>query len=280
MLRHLLFQPSQSFWTAVTFLSATLTPLLTASPLGAQTVPTSSTSLIANPTPPLCSDLGSTPCPPPPVSPVTAAKPHTETSFSLGSFAQLTPTRLQNNTYDNLLLSTQTQGIAPTPGVLGTFRQQFRPWLGYSVKVGYTRVDERYNLPLSAQSLPRDLHFRSSFYEFSFSYVAAKHLTPHLSLFGDLGAGMIMVVPRSYSFIGDNQPFSNYAINYRPQGVTGFGLDYRLSDHFDFRAEYRGLLYKNPDFGGLQKSTTWTSEPTLSLVYRFGRNHTSPSAKP
>lgn len=32
----------------------------------------------------------------------------------------------------------------PTIGVLGTFRQQFRPWFGYSLNLGYTQAAERY----------------------------------------------------------------------------------------------------------------------------------------
>jgi len=44
--------------------------------------------------------------------------------------------------------------------------------------------------------------------------------------------------------------------------------DLHLSRRFDLRAEYRGLLYKNPDFqtGGdpYSKQLTLTNEPTLS----------------
>ena len=63
-----------------------------------------------------------------------------QTSISLGTFAQLTPTRIEGNATD--LFS--TNGISPTIGVLGTFRQQFRPWFGYSLNLGYTQAAERY----------------------------------------------------------------------------------------------------------------------------------------
>ncbi len=268
MLRHLSFQSSGSIRTAATL-------LLFASAPGFQAQTTSSSLAEASAADGNCSDLRSTPCPPTPPPPGTPVHHGVETSISLGAFAQITPTRLQNNKYDGLLLSTQTQGIAPTAGVLGTFRQQFRPWLGYSVNMGYTRVDERYLLP-SYPAYNSDLHVPSNLYELSFSYVATERLTPRLTGFADLGAGFLTALPTHRSVTPSGElPRS---ANFRPESVTGFGLDFQLANNLDFRAEYRGLLYKNPDFGGLQKSTTWTSEPTLSLVYRFGGPH--PVAKP
>ena len=140
--------------------------------------------------------------------------------------------------------------------------------------MGYTRVDERYTYSPSTPA-GSDLHIPNNLYEISFSYFAEKHLTPRLTGFADLGAGAIIALPidRSGNPVPPEFAYIHPPVNYRPEGVTGFGLDLRLAQHLDFRAEYRGLLYKNPDFGNLQKSTTWTSEPTLSLVYRFGKNN-------
>jgi opacity protein-like surface antigen len=58
--------------------------------------------------------------------------------------------------------------------------------------------------------------------------------------------------------------------------VFGAGVNYRLTDHLGVRAEYRGLSYKNPDFKdpGLAKLFTVTSEPVVSIVYRFGKSRT------
>lgn len=286
MLHHPLFQPSQSFWTAATFLPVTLT-LFATNPgrLHAQSSPATSSSLAsAAPTSTNCSDLLNTPCAPPPTLPGTPVRPHVETSISLGAFAQLTPTRIQTS-LSGFQTFTQTQGIAPTAGVLGTVRQQFRPWLGYSVNMGYTRVDERYTLPTAFPG-GNDLHIPSNLYELSLSYVAEKHLTPQLTGFASIGGGAIIALPinRSPTPVSSSLAYIYPPVNFRPEGTTGFGLDLRLAQHLAFRAEYRGLLYKNPDFGGLQKSTTWTSEPTLSLVYRFGHSRpgvpSTPSTHP
>jgi hypothetical protein len=57
----------------------------------------------------------------------------------------------------------------------------------------------------------------------------------------------------------------------RPLGVAAVGFDFRLSQKLALRAEYRGLLYKFPDnHGSYGRAVTETSQPTLSLVYRFG----------
>lgn len=199
-----------------------------------------------------------------------AAKPKemVQTSISIGVFPQLTPTRIQGGA--NFL---QTQGIAPTPGVLGTVRQQFRPWLGYSVNMGFTRVNERYTNTTGVDgSELNDSGVHSNFYELSLSYVAQKRLSPRLTGFTDLGAGTVTILPIKTSTYGPNYFANSLSVNFRPEGVIGVGVDLRLAQPLALRVEYRGLLYKDPDFGrNLQRSTTVTSEPTLSLVYRFGR---------
>jgi hypothetical protein len=276
-------QLRQSLWTLAT-VAATLVSPFPRPNLHAQTIPASSSSL-ANTTSamPGCSDLCDTPCAPPPVAPAPPPQHHTETSISLGAFAQITPTRLQTNYINSVDIGAQTQGIAPTAGVLGTFRQQFHPWLGYSLNLGYTRADERYTFPVTYPvTALHELHIPSNLYEVSLSYVAQKHLTPRLTGFAEIGAGAVIVLPvnGASTAVPTGSATFDPDVNYRPEGTTGFGLDLRLSQHLDFRAEYRGLLYKNPDFSYLQKSTTWTSEPTLSLVYRFGHKPATSTKQP
>lgn len=54
--------------------------------------------------------------------------------------------------------------------------------------------------------------------------------------------------------------------------LYGGGADYAVTRHFSLRAEYRGYVYKNPDFGlaGLNTdSWTHTAQPSAGLVYHF-----------
>jgi len=50
------------------------------------------------------------------------------------------------------------------------------------------------------------------------------------------------------------------------------GADYRLTNHFSIRAEYRGLVYKAPSFNLANLNTdSWThvAQPSAGIVFRF-----------
>jgi opacity protein-like surface antigen len=54
--------------------------------------------------------------------------------------------------------------------------------------------------------------------------------------------------------------------------VYGGGADYGITRHLSLRAEYRGFVYKVPDFGLSNLSTdgwTHTALPSAGLVVRF-----------
>jgi opacity protein-like surface antigen len=54
--------------------------------------------------------------------------------------------------------------------------------------------------------------------------------------------------------------------------LYGAGADYLLSRHFSLRAEYRGFVYKNPDFGLTALNTdswTHTAQPSAGIVFHF-----------
>ncbi len=54
--------------------------------------------------------------------------------------------------------------------------------------------------------------------------------------------------------------------------LYGAGADYALTRRFSIRAEYRGFVYKNPDFGLAALHTdswTHTAQPSAGIVFRF-----------
>ena len=54
--------------------------------------------------------------------------------------------------------------------------------------------------------------------------------------------------------------------------LYGAGADYVLTRHFSLRAEYRGFVYKSPDFGLAALHTdrwTHTAQPSAGIVFRF-----------
>jgi hypothetical protein len=195
---------------------------------------------------------------------------HPETSISLGAFPQLTATRVVSAPY-----AFSTASMSPSAGVLGTIRQSFSPWLGYSLNMGYTRASERgtYNAGFESMGTPSNLIIPANMYELSLSYLAERHVTPRLAAFADVGAGMLTFLPEHR---GDNAidwvPYRALvpSVCFRPLGVGGIGIDYRLTHRLALRAEYRGQIYKFADYGNaLPRYLTVTSEPTFSVVYTF-----------
>jgi hypothetical protein len=220
-------------------------PAQTTSPTEPITSPQASSSLATEP----ASAPAAAPAPAP-------HSPHVETSVSLGVAPQLTASRVSTG-----------QSLDPSPAVLATFRQSFRPWLGYSVNLGYTRTTEHNDTAYAAHyDIP------ASMYELSLSYLTQRHITRRLTAFADLGAGMVSFLPTGSASL--SSPNGVYRlplpVTFRPLGVAGFGFDYRYTPHLALRAEYRGLLYKYADYGvGLNRAITVSSQPTLSLVYNF-----------
>jgi opacity protein-like surface antigen len=218
-----------------------------------------------------------TPCKPRTSSTTTPAKPcrpkhHTDTSLSLGAFSELTIDRFQEFRTGVVIQST-----APSSGTLGTFRQTFSPWLGYSVNLGYARVAEHYLDSNGNYGRPSELTAGTNMYETSLTYIAHARVDKRFSLFGDVGPGLLTFLPYSATNNPAIEPPDGFlardlSVQVRPTAVFGSGIDVLLSRHFTLRAEYRGLVYNNPDFrtgDTLSKRITLTSEPTFSLVYHF-----------
>jgi hypothetical protein len=195
----------------------------------------------------------------------THADTHVETTISLGAAAQLTATRVQIDQFNSF----NTQALDPSAAVLGTIRQSFKPWLGYTANFGFTRTTEVNTGPTIAEDASHYLAIPSNVYETSVAWHLQNHITPRLTGFVDAGAGALTFLPHHVYPTG----FAP-AVTFRPLGLASIGIDYRLTPHLALRAEYRGLIYKYPDFGGyVPRSVTLTSQPTISLVYQFDRKH-------
>jgi opacity protein-like surface antigen len=200
------------------------------------------------------------------------------TDFSVGVFGQLTPTRVPivvtpftTSTASGQNVFQKTQGTSPSAGVLATFHQQFKPWLGYNVNAGYSRFTENYSMgtsftstapPYSLGSLSQT-SIGTNMFELSAAYVVEGPRTKRFSTFVQTGGALLPFLPTANPSKG--------AVQFRPALLFGTGLNYKLSEHVGVRAEYRGLFYKNPDFKTtVNKLFTVTNEPTVSLFYTFG----------
>jgi hypothetical protein len=197
--------------------------------------------------------------------------------FSVGIYAQLLATRTIDVTQTSgstSIFQEQTQGTSPSAGVLGTFHQQFRGWIGYNVNFGYTQTDEEHSVgSISTVNGVASLSYaksadRMNVYEFSVGYVVKAPTSSHrLQTFAEGGPGGLVYQP-----IGpQSQP--GYT-NRKFAGMFGVGADLRMTEHLGLRIEYRGLLTKTPDseFTGVGTESVFTviSEPAISLKYTFG----------
>lgn|GEM_PF-2563784 len=207
---------------------------------------------------------------------VPGAKKHkVETTVSLGGSPQLTATRIENVPSGGFI----TQSLHPSPNIVTTFRQSFRPWLGYSVNVGYTRAALHDTNDAGSELVGTYTNFYvpNNVWELSLSHVAQMHLTHRLTAFTDEGAGFLAFQPAkrgsTYTIPSGINCCTVVGTNFRPLIVFGTGVDYHFDPQWALRAEYRGLLYKFADYGqNLPKLITITSEPTVSLTYTFGKH--------
>lgn len=201
---------------------------------------------------------------------------------SISIFGQLTQARTPTTSqqYSNGLFITQkSQSASPSAGVVGTFHQQFTRWLGYNVNVGYTRFTENYSyvnayIPSASPSTASSSSFTrgsigTNVVETTIAMVAQGPRTRHFTTFAQFGGGGLFFVPFTQS--------DKYNSQVRPAMVFGVGMNYRLTDHFGVRAEYRGLFYKSPDFAAdlypapVTRLFTVTNQPDIGLTYTFGR---------
>lgn len=204
-----------------------------------------------------------------------AARHKVETTVSLGGSPQLTATRIENVETGGFI----TQSLHPSPNIVTTFRQSFRPWLGYSVNIGYTRASEHNTNDAGAQldGTRSNFYVPNNVWELSLSHVAQMHLTHRLTAFTDEGAGFLAFQPAKRGSTATIPTFGGcctvVGTNFRPLIVFGTGVDYHFNPQWALRAEYRGLLYKFADYGqNLPKLITITNEPTVSLTYTFGKH--------
>lgn len=172
-----------------------------------------------------------------------------------------------------------TQTATKSGAYLITARHRFTA--RSSVELNYARTAN------SQEYLSSPLNFRiqGTVGEISGAYVFSLFQTPKLQPFLLAGAGVLIFYP-SYSSntINGVQTYLPAVRQSKPAFLYGGGVDYAvfsslplvrgfpLSNHLALRLQYRGLVYKAPDFG-IQNLFTGEhghmAEPSLGLVVKF-----------
>jgi opacity protein-like surface antigen len=176
-------------------------------------------------------------------------------------------------------VSEKSQSLSPSPAALFTFHQAIRPYLGYNVNYSYTKVKQSFAEGSGTINYSNGTTTPTSFAAYSFNarmneltvaYAFSGPRYERFRTFAQFGGGGLFFEPISGPFTKEQT---------RPAMVFGVGVERDLNTHISFRAEYRGLFYKGPDYknpsGPLylyavpQRLFTVTNAPTISLVYRF-----------
>jgi len=156
-----------------------------------------------------------------------------------------------------------TQHSTDAGGLLVSYRNHFNRVLGADLSYGYTRNTQQNFTPAGAFNVQSNVHQTTAALLLN-SPGRVLGLRP----FALAGAGALTFDPTNN--------FGGIALGNDRQAkaafVYGGGADYEINDHFAFRLEYRGLVYKRPDFGlNLLNSdaTAHTAQPSAGFVIRF-----------
>jgi opacity protein-like surface antigen len=153
-----------------------------------------------------------------------------------------------------------SQRATNTGGFLVGYRYHFNDWLAAEADYGYARDTQKYFASTGFSQVQSNIH----------EATAAVVVTPPLRVmnlkpFLLAGSGALVFDPRNASIAGAQRQA-------KAAFVYGGGVDYDLTQHLALRAEYRGLVYKTPDFNlaGLNADkVTHTAQPSAGIVIRF-----------
>jgi opacity protein-like surface antigen len=162
---------------------------------------------------------------------------------------------------------TNGQGISRTTSDTGGFQVGYRyrinRWLAAEGDYGFDRNTQKYFGSFGESRVQANLH----------------------AVTGDLVVNLPLPIRRvsTYALAGGGglvfDPTGNFGGSVpgasrqgRGAFLYGAGADYALTRHLSLRAEYRGFVYKNPDFGlSSLRTDSWahTAQPSAGFVLHF-----------
>ncbi len=156
-----------------------------------------------------------------------------------------------------------SRAATDTGGFLVGYRYRINRWLSAEGNYGFDRNTQKYFAGLGQSRIQADIHQVTGDLVFNLPLP-----TRRVSTYVLAGGGSLIFRPTGNAggFVpgADNQAKGAF--------LYGAGADYGLTRHFSLRAEYRGFVYKNPDFGLAALNTdnwTHTAQPSAGIVFRF-----------
>lgn len=163
-------------------------------------------------------------------------------------------------TKDSTSDSGATHSATQSGGLLVGYSYQFNNWAGLEGNYGYSRNTQNYLGTFGQSSVRADTHEVTGSFVFHIP-VNVSNIRPYALA----GGGVLVFDPV------DN--FTN-GIDRQTRGtfVYGGGVNFDVTRNFGVRAEYRGFLYKAPDFNvnalNLDK-VTHLAQPSVGFYFRF-----------
>jgi opacity protein-like surface antigen len=160
---------------------------------------------------------------------------------------------------------TTESGIASKPtysgGVLAGYRFNINGWLAVEGNYDYFRNSQKYSTSAGSAFVPTSVHAVTG-----------------LAVFKIPTSGLMKYYLRPYALAGGGamifDPRDTNSVSKQTRGslVYGAGADMPLARHIAIRVEYRGLVYKVPDFGLSPlrvNKFTHAAVPSAGLVFTF-----------
>jgi opacity protein-like surface antigen len=150
-----------------------------------------------------------------------------------------------------------------TGGFLVGYRYHFNRWLAGEANYGYDRNTQRYFSTGGFSRVQSDVHTATADVVVNLPF-AVSRFGPYV-----LGGGGSLVFHPTGNTGGFLPGADTQAVG---AFLYGGGVNYTLTKHWSLRAEYRGYVYKDADFGIRALNTdswTHTAEPSAGVVFRF-----------
>jgi outer membrane immunogenic protein len=156
-----------------------------------------------------------------------------------------------------------SQTTTKTGGFLAGYRYHINRWFSAEGNYGFDRNTQKYLSGFGLSRVQSDVHAVTAGLDVRLPFSVSR-FAPYV--LGGGGGLFFRPTGRRSGFVPGADTQARGALLY------GGGVNYPVTQHFSFRAEYRGYVYKEPDFSIRElKTNSWThtAQPSAGLAYRF-----------
>jgi len=156
-----------------------------------------------------------------------------------------------------------SQHSTDTGGFLVSYRFHINRWLAADGSYGYSRETQQNFTSAGAFNIQSNAHQATGALVVALPWGLAG-----LKPYALAGAGALVFDPTGTpgGFVAGADRET------KPAFLCGGGAEFKITNHLSVRAEYRGFVYKRPDFGLSPLSfdaTTHTAQPSAGIVFRL-----------